>query len=57
MDNRLRFLYQLNMFDDGGTQKAKRSGRLEESGQAVSQEASEMLAFGLTSISLASCTS
>ena len=49
MANRLRFLYQLIMFDDGGTQKAKRTGRLEESGQATSQEWSQMLRFGLTS--------
>ena len=49
MANRLRFLYQLIMFDDGGTQKAKRTGRLEESGQAMSQVASQMLAIALTS--------
>ena len=49
MANRLRFLYQLIMFDDGGTQKAKRTGRLEVSGQAISQDVSQMLTFVLTS--------
>ncbi len=29
MDNRLRFLYQLTAFDDGGTQEAKQTVRLE----------------------------
>lgn len=49
MDNRLRFLYQLTAFDDGGTQEAKQTVRLEEYGQAASQDASQMFAFGLTS--------
>ena len=49
MANRLRFLYQLIMFDDGGTQKAKRTGRLEVSGQATSQGVSQMLTSALTS--------
>ncbi len=49
MDNRLRFLYQLTAFDDGGTQEAKRTVRLEEYGQATSQDVSQMLTFGLTS--------
>ncbi len=43
MDNRLRFLYQLTAFDDGGTQEAKQTRRLEVSGQAVSQVESQML--------------
>ena len=49
MDNRLRFLYQLTAFDDGGTQEAKQTSRLEEWGQAVSQDVSQMLTSGLTS--------
>ena len=49
MDNRLRFLYQLTAFDDGGTQEAKQTVRLEEYGQAASQDASQMFASGLTS--------
>ena len=35
--------------NDGGTQKAKQSGRLEVSGQAVSQVKSQMLLTALTS--------
>ena len=49
MDNRLRFLYQLTAFDDGGTQEAKQTVRLEEYGQAASQDGSQMFASGLTS--------
>ena len=49
MDNRLRFLYQLTAFDDGGTQEAKQTVRLEEYGQAVSQLMSQMLISELTS--------
>ena len=49
MDNRLRFLYQLTAFDDGGTQEAKESARLEKCVQAVSPVASEMLAALRTS--------
>ena len=49
MANRLRFLYQLTAFDDGGTQEAKQTVRLEEYGQAVSQDVSKRFASGLTS--------
>ena len=49
MDNRLRFLYQLTAFDDGGTQEAKQTSRLEEWGQAVSLLESEMLSTVRTS--------
>ncbi len=42
MDNRLRFLYQLTACDDGGTQEAKQTVRLEEYGQAVRQDVSQM---------------
>ena len=49
MDNRLRFLYQLTAFDDGGTQEAKQTVQLEEYGQAVSQDVSQMFTSVLTS--------
>ena len=49
MDNRLRFLYQLTAFDDGGTQEAKQTVRPEEYGQAVSQDVSQMFTSVLTS--------
>ena len=49
MDNRLIFLYQLTAFDDGGTQEAKQTSRLEVSGQAASQLMSQMLISELTS--------
>ena len=49
MDNRLRFLYQLTGFDDGGTQEATRCALMDMCVQAVSLVESEMLSTLRTS--------